>query len=226
MEDFLGRIEELNEGIAAITENVNKLKTLNNKILNEPSQTERQKQVGEQGSLIHENKTLSKKLQKSLKEEKKKLASTPAESRSNEFSIKKTQVQTVSQRFLDIWTEYNNLQVEFRGKNKKALLRNLRIVDPNSSITLDEIEEKLDRGDVTVLSSIIKETSQAKEDLKMIENRHAEFVKLEKGITEIHEMFMDLTHMVEEQGEMIDRYNLNFVINFFFIGVKTEFIGV
>jgi len=205
LEDFLARIEELNEGIAAITENVNKLKTLNNKILNEPSQTERQKQVGEQGALIQENKSLSKNLQKSLKEEKKKLSSTPAELRNNEFNIKKTQLQTVSQRFLDIWTEYNNIQVEFRGKNKKALLRNLKIVDPNSSITVEEIEDKLDRGDVTVLSSIIKETTQAKEDLKMIENRHAEFLKLEKGITEIHEMFMDLSYMVSEQGETIDR---------------------
>lgn len=205
MEDFLGRIEELNDGITAITENVNKLKTLNNRILNEPSQTERQKQVGEQGTIIQENKSLSRKLQKSLKEERKKLSSTPEELRSNEFTIKKTQIQTVSQRFLDIWTEYNNLQVEFRGKNKKALLRNLKIVDPTSSITVEEIEDKLDRGDVTVLSSIIKETSQAKEDLKMIENRHAEFVKLEKGITEIHEMFMDLSHMVLEQGEAIDR---------------------
>jgi len=205
LDDFLGRIEELNDGITAITENVNKLKTLNNRILNEPSQTERQKQVGEQGTIIQENKSLSRKLQKSLKEERKKLSSTPPESRSNEFTIKKTQLQTVSQRFLDIWTEYNNIQVEFRGKNKKALLRNLKIVDPTSSITVEEIEDKLDRGDVTVLSSIIKETSQAKEDLKMIENRHAEFVKLEKGITEIHEMFMDLSHMVLEQGEAIDR---------------------
>merc|ERR1711936_609125 len=178
LEDFLARIEELNEGIAAITENVNKLKTLNNRILNEPSQTERQKQVGEQGTLIQENKTLSRKLQKSLKEEKKKLSSTPAHGRTNEFSIKNTQLQTVSQRFLDILTEYNNLQVEFRDKNKKALLRNLKIIDPNSSLTVEEIEEKLDNGDVTVLSSII---------------------------TEIHEMFMDLSHMVSEQGETIDR---------------------
>ena len=102
-------------------------------------------------------------------------------------------------------TEYNNLQVEFRDKNKKALLRNLKIIDPNSSLTVEEIEEKLDNGDVTVLSSIIKDTAQAKENLKMIENRHAEFIKLEKGITEIHEMFMDLSHMVSEQGETIDR---------------------
>ena len=159
LEDFLGRIEELNDGITAITENVKNLKTLNNRILNEPSQTERQKQVGEQGAIIQENKSLSRKLQKSLKEERKKLSSTSEELRNNEFNIKKTQLQTVSQRFLDIWTEYNNLQVEFRGKNKKALLRNLKIVDPNSSITVEEIEDKLDRGDVTVLSSIIKETS-------------------------------------------------------------------
>ena len=74
MENFLGRIEELNDGITAITENVKKLKTLNNRILNEPSQTERQKQVGEQGTIIQENKSLSRKLQKSLKEERKKLS--------------------------------------------------------------------------------------------------------------------------------------------------------
>ena len=205
LEDFLGRIEEINDGIATITENVNSLRSVNNRILNEPSQTERQKQVGEQGTLIQENKTLSRKIQKSLKEEKKRLSSTPANGRTNEFSIKNTQIQTVSQRFLDILTEYNNLQVEFRDKNKKALLRNLKIIDPNSSLTVEEIEEKLDNGDVTVLSSIIKDTAQAKEDLKMIENRHAEFIKLEKGITEIHEMFMDLSHMVSEQGETIDR---------------------
>eukprot|EP00091_Calanus_sinicus_P006000 TRINITY_DN16553_c0_g1_i1.p1 TRINITY_DN16553_c0_g1~~TRINITY_DN16553_c0_g1_i1.p1 ORF type:complete len:119 (-),score=38.62 TRINITY_DN16553_c0_g1_i1:74-430(-) len=50
-----------------------------------------------------------------------------------------------------------------------------------------------------------KKVAQAKEDLKMLENRHAEMVKLEKGITEIHEMFLDLSNMVNMQGEAVDR---------------------
>jgi len=205
LDEFLDKIEKHNADITTITENVKTLKSLNNKILNEPSQTERQKHLAQQTDLLQNNKQIGRKLQKQIKEDKSRLASVPAEDRNHEHPIKTNQLQTVSQRFLDIWSEYNNLQLEFREKNKKQLLRNLKIVDPNSQITIEEIEEKLDNGDVTVLSSILKETSQAKEDLKMIENRHAEIIKLEKGITEIHEMFIDLSNMVTEQGEVIDR---------------------
>lgn len=205
LEEFLEKIEKHNADITTITENVKTLKSLNNKILNEPSQSERQKHLAQQTELLHNNKLIGRKLQKQIKEDKARLTSVPVEDRNHEHPIKANQLQTVSQRFLDIWSEYNNLQLEFREKNKKQLLRNLKIVDPNSQITIEEIEEKLDNGDVTVLSSILKETSQAKEDLKMIENRHAEIIKLEKGITEIHEMFIDLSHMVTEQGEVIDR---------------------
>jgi len=159
--------------------------------------------------LIQDNKVVGKKIQKIIKEEKQRLAAIPTDVRNSEYSIKNTQLQTAAQRFLDIWTKYNNLQLEYRAKNKKALLRNLRIVSPNSQLTEEELEEKLDNGDVSVLSSIIRESNQAKEDLKRIENRHAEIMKLEKGITEIHEMFMDLSNLVSMQGEVVDRIELN-----------------
>ena len=78
-------------------------------------------------------------------------------------------------------------------------------------------------GDFTVLSSIIKESQQAKEDLKRLEDRHLEMVKLEKGIMEVcflnyvnlwslknsnlqvHEMFLEISVLVESQGESVNR---------------------
>lgn len=205
LDEFLARIGELNDGITNIAENVNKLKTVQNKVLNEPSQQERQKHVATQTTLVQENKAIGRKIQKQIKEEQQKLTKLERDQIIGDVNIRNTQLQSVSKRFLDIWTEYNNAQVEFRDRNKKALLRNIKITDPNSNITVDEIEEKLDKGDVTVLSSIIKESAQAKEDLKMLENRHAEMVKLEKGISEVHEMFLDLSYMVNQQGETLDR---------------------
>jgi len=205
LDEFLARIGELNDGITNIAENVNKLKTVQNKVLNEPSQQERQKHVATQTTLVQENKAIGRKIQKQIKEEQQKLTKLERDQIIGDVNIRNTQLQSVSKRFLDIWTEYNNAQVEFRDRNKKALLRNIKITDPNSNITVDEIEEKLDKGDVTVLSSIIKESAQAKGDLKMLENRHAEMVKLEKGISEVHEMFLDLSYMVNQQGETLDR---------------------
>ena len=107
-----------------------------------------------------------------------------------------------------MWTEYNNVQVDIRDNSKKALLRKMRIVDPDSSLTAEQLETKLENGDVTVVSSIIKESNQAKEDLKLLQSRHNEFKKLEKGISEIQEMFQDLHHLVETQGEVVDRIDL------------------
>jgi len=209
LEEFLSRAEQLNEGIASIKENTDKLKSIQNKVLNEPSQQERQKLLSSQNDLIHENKVVGRKVQKQIKEEQQRLQKLVGkDDTGSDINIKHTQIQTISKRFLDVWTDYNNSQLEFREKNKKALLRNIKITDPDSNITAEEIEEKLDAGDVTVVSSIIKETAQAKEDLKMLESRYAEMMKLEKGITEIHEMFLDLSNMVNIQGEAIDRIDV------------------
>eukprot|EP00092_Neocalanus_flemingeri_P008673 GFUD01009343.1.p1 GENE.GFUD01009343.1~~GFUD01009343.1.p1 ORF type:complete len:273 (+),score=79.87 GFUD01009343.1:501-1319(+) len=208
LDEFLARVEELNTGVSNLTENVNNLKTVQQKVLNEPSQQERQKQLSIQNNLIHENKVIGRKIQKQIKEEQQKLVKLERDQTISDINIRNTQIRSISRRFLDVWTEYNNAQVEFREKNKKALIRNIKITDPNSNVTVEEIEEKLDAGDVTVLSSIIKETAQAKEDMKMLENRHAEMIKLEKGISEIHEMFLDLSNMVNLQGEAVDRIDV------------------
>nr|1L4A_B Chain B, S-SYNTAXIN [Doryteuthis pealeii] len=58
-------------------------------------------------------------------------------------------------------------------------------------------------------SGIIMETQQAKQTLADIEARHADIMKLETSIRELHDMFMDMAMLVESQGEMIDRIEYN-----------------
>lgn len=48
-------------------------------------------------------------------------------------------------------------------------------------------------------SQIIMETQQAKQSLKDIEARHADIMKLENSIRELHDMFMDMAMLVENQ---------------------------
>jgi len=206
LEQFLAKIEDFSIRIDSLAENISKLKSVNNRILNEPSQTEREKHLSCQAEIIRENKIVGRKLKKEIEEEKTKLSKN--DQSGTEKTIKTTQLQTTSKRFLEVWTEYNNVQVDIRDNSKKALLRKMRIVDPDSSLTAEQLETKLENGDVTVVSSIIKESNQAKEDLKLLQSRHNEFKKLEKGISEIQEMFQDLHHLVETQGEVVDRIDL------------------
>lgn len=43
------------------------------------------------------------------------------------------------------------------------------------------------------------ETQQAKQTLADIEARHADIIKLENSIKELHDMFMDMAMLVENQ---------------------------
>ncbi|KAG5884297.1 hypothetical protein JTB14_006306 [Gonioctena quinquepunctata] len=64
----------------------------------------------------------------------------------------------------------------------------------------------LEQGNPAVFTQgIIMETQQAKQTLADIEARHADIIKLENSIRELHDMFMDMAMLVENQGELVDR---------------------
>ena len=47
--------------------------------------------------------------------------------------------------------------------------------------------------------------AQASQTLQVMRNRHEEIQKLEKGMHELHEMFLDISFLVSQQGYTIDR---------------------
>ena len=51
----------------------------------------------------------------------------------------------------------------------------------------------------------VQETAAAKDQLAALENRHAEFLKLEASIKEVHSMFLDMHQLVEMQGDLVGR---------------------
>jgi len=213
-EDFLETAEEIATGISEVKKNVDNIKVLQHKILNEPIKSERDKHQHAYNDLLEENKRLYRKIQKLLKEEQAKIEKM--EKRGSlvakeyaELRVRKTQIQTHSTRFMEIWTEYSTGQVEFRDKAKRNLVKNIKIAGDNS-LTDENIEEKIDSGDISAFSGpILQANENAKKDLERIENRHAEILKLEKSIVEIHDMFMDLHNWVTMQGELVDRIDHN-----------------
>lgn len=63
---------------------------------------------------------------------------------------------------------------------------------------------------------IIMETQQAKQTLADIEARHADIIKLETSIRELHDMFMDMAMLVESQ---VKRYTMR---SYLFTGLRAQ----
>ena len=66
--------------------------------------------------------------------------------------------------------------------------------------TNEELEDMLEQGNSAVFTQgIIMDTAQAKQTLADIEARHADIIKLETSIKELHDMFIDMAMLVESQ---------------------------
>ncbi|GCB76623.1 hypothetical protein scyTo_0018359, partial [Scyliorhinus torazame] len=88
---------------------------------------------------------------------------------------------------------------------------NLRIRKTQTT-TDDELEEMLESGNPSIFTSdIISDTQITRQALNEIESRHKDIIKLEASIRELHDMFVDMAMLVEQQGEMINNIETNVV---------------
>uniref|UniRef100_A0A8W7P5N7 t-SNARE coiled-coil homology domain-containing protein n=1 Tax=Anopheles coluzzii TaxID=1518534 RepID=A0A8W7P5N7_ANOCL len=175
MEDFFKEVEEIRMMIDKIQANVEEVKKKHSAILSAPTGIEQNIEQEEQ------------------------------QSKSNaDLRIRKTQHSALSRKFVEVMTEYNRTQTDYRERCKGRIQRQLEIT--GRATTNEELEEMLEQGNSAVFTQgIIMETQQAKQTLADIEARHADIIKLENSIRELHDMFMDMAMLVESQGEMIDR---------------------
>jgi syntaxin 1A len=203
MDEFFQEVEEIRDNIDKIQANVEEVKRKHSAILSAPQTDEKMKQELEDS--MSDIKKTANKVRAKLKvietsiEQEEQINKASAELR-----IKKTQHSTLSRKFVEVMTEYNRTQTDYRERCKSRIQRQLEIT--GRTTTNEELEDMLEQGNPAVFTQgIIMDTAAAKQTLADIEARHADIIKLETSIKELHDMFMDMAMLVESQGEMIDR---------------------
>ncbi|XP_077533964.1 syntaxin-like isoform X1 [Haemaphysalis longicornis] len=204
MEEFFAEVEEVGQNIDKIEKIVHEMKRKHSAILSSPLQDEKMKQDLEE--LMADVKRMANKVRMKLKLIQQNIDQEDqlVGNRSAELRIRKTQHSTLSRKFVEVMTEYNKIQNDYRERCKDRIRRQLEIT---GKVTTDEeIEEMLESGNPAIFTQgIVMETQKAKQTLAEIEARHHDIIKLEKSIRELHDMFMDMAMLVESQGEMVDR---------------------
>jgi syntaxin 1A len=203
MDEFFSEVEEIREMVDKIQNNVEEVKKKHSAILSAPQTDEKTKQELE--DLMADIKKNANKVRGKLKSIEQSIEQEEqSKSATADLRIRKTQHSTLSRKFVEVMTEYNRTQTDYRERCKARIQRQLEIT--GKATTNEELEEMLEQGNSAVFTQgIIMETQQAKQTLADIEARHADIIKLENSIRELHDMFMDMAMLVESQGEMIDR---------------------
>ncbi|XP_063930745.1 syntaxin-1A isoform X2 [Zophobas morio] len=203
MDAFFSEVEDIRDMIDKIQANVEEVKKKHSSILSAPQSDEKTKQELE--DLMADIKKTANKVRAKLKVIEQNIEQEEQINKSSaDLRIRKTQHSTLSRKFVEVMTEYNRTQTDYRERCKGRIQRQLEITGRQT--TNEELEEMLEQGNPAVFTQgIIMETQQAKQTLADIEARHADIIKLENSIKELHDMFMDMAMLVENQGEMIDR---------------------
>ncbi|TRY57030.1 hypothetical protein DNTS_023938 [Danionella cerebrum] len=117
--------------------------------------------------------------------------------------ISRTQYASVSNSFRDVMLEYNEAEMSHKESCKAYIQRQMEIV--GQEVTVDQIEEMLQNGQWNVFSeNMVSEGKTVHSALTQIESRHTEMLQLERRIQSLHEVFLDVAMLVEEQSSMTD----------------------
>mmetsp|Transcript_20823 Transcript_20823/g.61600 ORF Transcript_20823/g.61600 Transcript_20823/m.61600 type:complete len:305 (-) Transcript_20823:178-1092(-) len=137
---------------------------------------------------------------------------------SSEVRIRNYQHGTLTRKFVDLMAEYQEVQTKYKNKYRERVERQYKIVKPEA--TREEIEQVLE-GDAQqeiFTQQILQQPGHAaaKNALADIQERHRDIHRLEQSIAELHQLFLDMSVLVESQGELLDQieYTVSQSVNY------------
>ncbi|XP_042626677.1 syntaxin-1A isoform X1 [Cyprinus carpio] len=210
MDEFFEQVEEIKGFIDSLAEKVEEVKINHSAILASPNPDEKTKADLEE--LMTDIKKLANKVRSKLKNIQQTIEQEEALNHSKnpsaDLRIRKTQHLTLSRKFVEVMSEYNATQSDYRERCKGRIQRQLEITGRNT--TNEELESMLESNNPSIFTSgIIMDCNISEQAMNEIETRHSEIIKLENSIRELHDMFMDMAMLVESQGELINNIEKN-----------------
>uniref|UniRef100_A0A8C9Y2B7 Syntaxin-1A n=1 Tax=Sander lucioperca TaxID=283035 RepID=A0A8C9Y2B7_SANLU len=199
-------VEEIRGFIESLAEKVEEVKRKHSAILASPNPDEKTK--AELEDLMADIKKFANKIRSKLKSIQQTIEQEESQNKASaDLRIRKTQHSTLSRKFVEVMSEYNTTQSDYRERCKGRIQRQLEITGRNT--TNEELESMLESDNPAIFTSGIIMDNITEQAMNEIETRHNEIIKLENSIRELHDMFMDMAMLVESQGEMIDRIEYN-----------------
>ncbi|XP_078504798.1 syntaxin-11 isoform X1 [Lissotriton helveticus] len=141
-----------------------------------------------------------------------KVACEEAESKYGDNSavvrVANSQYNALTLDFQEAMVEYNEAEMILQENCKIRIQRQLEIMGKDVSVA--QIEDMIENGKWDVFSeNLLADVRGARSAMNEIESRHKELLKLESRIREIHELFLQMALLVEEQAETLNIIELN-----------------
>ncbi|XP_055289385.1 syntaxin-11 isoform X1 [Moschus berezovskii] len=122
--------------------------------------------------------------------------------------IARAQYSALARTFQAAMHEYNCAEMKQRENCKIRIQRQLEIM--GKDVSGDQIEDMFEQGKWDVFSeNLLADVKGARAALNEIESRHRELLRLEGRIRDLHDLFLQMALLVEQQAETLDVIEFN-----------------
>ncbi|XP_041828418.1 syntaxin-11-like [Melanotaenia boesemani] len=120
--------------------------------------------------------------------------------------IARTQYHCLSNALREVIFSYNDTEMSHKEACKRQIKRQMEVV--GREVSEEELEEMMGSEELCVFSiNVTGKTAHSA--LLQIESRHQELLELEKRVTGIQELFLDVAMLVDEQGTALESIEKN-----------------
>ncbi|XP_021549086.1 syntaxin-11 [Neomonachus schauinslandi] len=114
----------------------------------------------------------------------------------------------LTRTFQSAMHQYNQAEMKQRHNCKIRIQRQLEIM--GKDVSGEQIEDMFEQGKWDVFSeNLLADVKGARAALNEIESRHRELLRLESRIRDVHELFLQMAVLVEEQADTLNVIELN-----------------
>ncbi|XP_006007999.1 syntaxin-19 [Latimeria chalumnae] len=202
IESFLQEAQKLKDDILELDEDIKKLGQQNNTLM---SSMRRLSVLKKEPASAKDIKIRAESLNKRLKMLAKRAKMLEAENGAGSViaRVYRTQHAVLFQQFQEIMFHYNDTLTSKQEKCKNFIKRQLEVA--GKEVTDEELSNMTEQGKWDVFNeNLLTEAKVTKAKLSEIEQRHKELINLETHLKDLKEIFLQISLLVEEQGEMLN----------------------
>lgn len=207
MTDFFEDVGQIKAWMSSIRKNIGAIEEVYGHFITAVTSDQTKESSAELDVLIDETNDLTHKVRDALQEMQ---AENAKSSGSSEARIRNNMHNTLTVKFLDLVTSYQEAQRKYKDKHNEKVRRQIKIVNPDA--TEEMIQQAIESGSKDIFASQLVDNrykKEAEEALKYVQSKHKEIQKLESSINELHQLFVDMAILVEAQGELINQIEKN-----------------
>ncbi|KAI0327176.1 t-SNARE [Cubamyces sp. BRFM 1775] len=203
MAAFYNEIASIQDDIRTFNDNVARISDMHARSLNATDDVATQRVNQQLEELVADTSALSNVLRRRIKALQKQGGS------GRDGEIRKQQTGLVKQKFMDAIQNYQTVEQQHRQKYKQRLERQYKIVKPDA--TPEEVKAVVDddQGGQIFSQALMNSNryGEARSAYREVQERHADIKKIEKTLTELAQLFNDMSILVEQQDEQITVIN-------------------